>query len=194
MAALVVAIVDRAVNGNAPSALRNPELNAHERSAQSGHARKGLTVRRLLSGPAHPALIDRKGRSVPTDPTDQIVQKGRAPTGQIARTDLTDPTGRAPTGRTVRIGPTDRIVLVQTVQIGRTALTGLIDRTGPTGPTARTGRIVPTVPAGTTTATVTAITGSSVVASTASSGARTGIRTAIATGGVTTGVSGATAA
>ncbi|MFA4949249.1 hypothetical protein [Brevundimonas sp.] len=190
-----MAIVDRAVNGNAPSALRNPELNAHERSAQSGHARKGLTVRRLLSGPAHPALIDRKGRSVPTDPTDQIVQKGRAPTGQIARTDLTDPTGRAPTGRTVRIGPTDRIVLVQTVQIGRTALTGLIDRTGPTGPTARTGRIVPivpTVPAGTTTAT--AITGSSVVASTASSGARTGIRTAIVTGGVTTGGSGATAA
>ena len=191
MAALVVAIVDRAVNGNAPSALRNPELNAHERSAQSGHARKGLTVRRLLSGPAHPALIDRKGRSVPTDPTDQIVQKGRAPTGQIARTDLTDPTGRAPTGRTVRIGPTDRIVLVQTVQIGRTALTGQI---GQTDPTARTDRIVPTVPAGTTTATVTAITGSSVVASTASRGARTGIRTAIATGGVTTGVSGATAA
>jgi len=189
MAALVVEIVDHAVNGNAPSALRNPELNAHERSAQSGHARKGLTVRRLLSGPAHPALIDRKGRSVPTDPTDQIVLKGRAPTGQIARTDLTDPTGR-----TVRIGPTDRIVLVQTVQIGRTALTGLIDRTGPTGPTARTGRIVPTVPAGTTTATATAITGSSVVASTASSGARTGIRTAIVTGGVTTGGSGATAA
>ncbi|MGV9010151.1 hypothetical protein [Brevundimonas sp.] len=141
-------------------------------------------------------------RHGPIDPTDPIGQTARVQISPalispvlIVRTDLIAPIvqiGLAPTGRIVPTDPTDQIVLTDRIALIVLAdLTGRIARIGLTVRIALTGQIVRTVPAGTTTATVTAITGSSVVASTASNGGATGIRTATATGGATTGASGA---
>lgn len=181
------------LNAHVPSVPRNPALKVHAQSAlnvPNGPALSDLSVHRFRTGPTDPVPIGLTGRTAPT---------ARVRIGPIAPTDLigqTVPTGRVPTGRIdliglVQTGQTDRIV--PTGQIGLTDRTDLIDQTVPIARMDRTAPTDLTARGGTTTATVTAITGSSVVASTASNGGATGIRTATVTGGATTGVSGAIA-
>lgn len=192
-----------ALNARVPSVRKNPGRKALAQSAlrvPSGRARNALSVHKLQTGLIHPAQIGQTGRIdqtaptarvqigliAPTDLIGQTVPTGRVPIVRIDLIGLIAPVQTGPTDRIVQTGPTDR--LVQTGQIGLTDRTGLIDQT------VLIGRIDRIARGGTTTATVTAITGSSVVASTASNGVATGIRTATVTGGGTTDGSAATAA